>query len=124
MHDRHGHIKDAGWVIMSHSEKSCNRVAALGPRGQCPQFSFYCFPNPSTLCLSSNCNLHLDTSLDIDDDLLDNLSRGSQVDQALVDAHLVAVPGLGTLTAGGLAGLYMALLVVLYVLSETGEDVR
>lgn len=27
-----------------------------------------------------------------------------EVDDALVDAHLEAVPGLGTLTAGGLAG--------------------
>jgi hypothetical protein len=57
------------------------------------------------LHLSSNRDLDLDTSLDVDDDLLDDLGRGSQVDQALVDAHLVEVPGLGTLTAGGLAGL-------------------
>lgn len=27
-----------------------------------------------------------------------------EIDQTLVDLHLVAVPGLGTLTAGGLAG--------------------
>jgi len=62
-------------------------------------------PPRNTLCLSSNRNFHLDTGLDVYNDLLDNLSRGSQVDQALVDAHLVAVPGLGTLTAGRLAGL-------------------
>jgi hypothetical protein len=31
--------------------------------------------------------------------LLDNLRRGVQVNQALVDFELVAVPGLGTLTA-------------------------
>jgi predicted methyltransferase MtxX (methanogen marker protein 4) len=55
--------------------------------------------------LSSNRNLHLDTSLDVDNDLLDDLGRRRQVDQALVDAHLVAVPRLGTLTAGRLAGL-------------------
>ena len=30
--------------------------------------------------------------------------RTHQVDEALVDAHLVAVPGLGALTAGRLAG--------------------
>ena len=32
-------------------------------------------------------------------DLLDDLARGVEVDQALVDLELVAVPGLGTLTA-------------------------
>src|SRR5436305_19812 len=69
------------------------------------------FPCPTPLIfllfssLSSNRNLHLDTSLNVDDDLLDDLGRGRQVDQALVDAHLVAVPRLGTFTAGRLAGL-------------------
>lgn len=57
------------------------------------------------LRLSSNRDLDLDASLDVDDDLLDDLGGSSQVDQALVDAHLVEIPGLGTLTAGGLAGL-------------------
>lgn len=42
--------------------------------------------------------------LTVDDDRLDNLSRGVQVDQALVDAQLVHVPGLGTFTARGLTG--------------------
>jgi hypothetical protein len=37
-------------------------------------------------------------------DLLDDVGRRVEVDETLVDAHLVAVPGLGTLTAGGLAG--------------------
>lgn len=50
-------------------------------------------------CLSSNGDLDLDTGLDVDDDLLDDLSGGGQVDEALVDAHLVGVPGLGALTA-------------------------
>jgi hypothetical protein len=54
--------------------------------------------------LSSNGDLDLDTSLNVDDDLLDDLGGRIQVNQALVDAHLVHVPGLGTLTAGRLAG--------------------
>jgi len=36
--------------------------------------------------------------------LLDNLGGAVEVDNALVDAELVAVPGLGTLTVGGLTG--------------------
>ena len=36
-------------------------------------------------------------------DLLDDLRRRVQVDDALVDAHLVAVPGVGTVTARRLA---------------------
>lgn len=101
--------------------------------------------------LSGNGDLNLNTSLDVDDDLLDDLSGGVKVDQALVDPvvglsakvlfhlktkkakpsnavsqettpgdrtprfhasslfqynspHLVGVPGLGALTARGLAG--------------------
>ena len=49
-------------------------------------------------------NLNLDTGLDVDDDLLDDLSGGVEVDEALVDAHLVCVPSLGTLTARSLTG--------------------
>jgi len=56
------------------------------------------------LHLSSDGDLDLDTGLDVDDDLLDDFGGGVQVDQTLVDAHLVHVPGLGTLTAGGLTG--------------------
>lgn len=56
--------------------------------------------------LSSNGDLNLDTGLDVDNDLLDDLGGGGQVDEALVDAHLVEIPGLGTLTARGLAGLF------------------
>jgi len=58
----------------------------------------------SLLRLGSNGNLHLDTGLDVDDDLLDNLSWGVEVDQALVDSHLEHVPRLATLTAGCLTG--------------------
>ncbi len=54
--------------------------------------------------LSSNGNLNLDTSVNVDNDLLDNVGGGVEVDETLVDAHLVAVPGLGALTARGLAG--------------------
>lgn len=42
--------------------------------------------------------------LTVDNHRLDNLGRGVKVDQALVDAQLVHVPGLATLTARGLAG--------------------
>lgn len=50
-------------------------------------------------------DLALDTRLEVDGgELLDDLSGGVEVDQTLVDLHLVAVPGLGTLTARGLAG--------------------
>lgn len=54
--------------------------------------------------LSSDGDLNLDTSVDVDNDLLDDLSGGVEVDETLVNAHLEAVPGLGTLTARGLAG--------------------
>lgn len=50
---------------------------------------------------------HLDlyTGLDVDRrDLLDDLGRRVQIDDALVDAHLEAIPRLGALTARGLAG--------------------
>jgi hypothetical protein len=58
----------------------------------------------STAPLCGNGDLNLNTSLDVDDDLLDNLGGGVEVDEALVDAHLKGVPGLGTLTVGGLTG--------------------
>lgn len=48
--------------------------------------------------LCRNSDLNLDTGLDVDDDLLDDFGRGVEVDQALVDAHLVGIPGLRTLT--------------------------
>lgn len=75
--------------------------------GQYPDVLGMAIPScPSYTSSSSNRDLDLDTSLDVDDDLLDDLGGRSQVDQALVDAHLVRVPCLGTLTAGGLAGLF------------------
>jgi hypothetical protein len=36
--------------------------------------------------------------------LLDDLGRTVEIDQTLVDSHLVSVPGLGTLTVRGLTG--------------------
>lgn len=38
--------------------------------------------------LCGNSNLNLDTSLNVDDDLLDNLGGGVQVDETLVDSVL------------------------------------
>ena len=50
-------------------------------------------------------DLNVDSRLDGDgSDLLDDLRGGVKVDDTLVDAHLEAVPGVGTLTARGLAG--------------------
>ena len=50
-------------------------------------------------------NINLDTGLDADaGDLLDDLTGSVEIDEALVDAHLEAVPGVGTLTTGGLTG--------------------
>lgn len=50
-------------------------------------------------------DLDLYTGLDVDRrDLLDDLGRRVQIDDALVDAHLETIPGLGTLTARRLAG--------------------
>ena len=37
-------------------------------------------------CLSSNRDLNLDTSLNVDDNLLDNLGRGVKVDETLVNS--------------------------------------
>ena len=74
--------------------------------------------------LGGNGNLNLNTSLDVDDDLLNGLGGGKQaitvrnnassqtedryggnvLYETLVDAHLVLVPGLRTLTVGGLTG--------------------
>lgn len=78
-----------------------------------------------SLHLSSNGDLNLNTSLDVDDDLLDNLSWGVEtifpsalhyrvsffpqqisnlLNQTLVDSHLEAIPCLGTFTARSLTG--------------------
>jgi hypothetical protein len=50
---------------------------------------------------------HFDVHAGLDadgSDLLDNLGRGVEINDALVDAHLEPVPGLGALAARGLAG--------------------
>ena len=48
---------------------------------------------------SGDGNLDLDSWLERDGgDLLDDIGRRGQVDQSLVDPHLVSVPSLGTLT--------------------------
>lgn len=58
----------------------------------------------SQRCLLGDSHLHLDRGVDGNGgDLLHDLSSGVQIDDALVDAHLEAVPGLGTLTARRLA---------------------
>lgn len=55
--------------------------------------------------LSGNGDLNIHTRLDVDrGDLLDNLSRGVEIDESLVDSHLKVIPGLGTLTVRGLSG--------------------
>ena len=62
--------------------------------------------NGSSLILDiGDGDLDLNTGLDVDlGDVLDDLLGGVQVDHALVDLHLVAVPGVETVTARGLAG--------------------
>lgn len=53
----------------------------------------------------SNGDLNLYTGLDGDgSDLLNDLRGGVEIDETLVDAHLEAIPGLGTVTARGLTG--------------------
>ena len=50
-------------------------------------------------------NIHLNSRFDADAcDLLNHFAWCMQIDQALVNAHLELVPGVGTLTAGGLTG--------------------
>jgi hypothetical protein len=53
----------------------------------------------------SNGDLNLNTGFDGDGgDLLNDLRGGVEIDETLVDAHLEAVPGLGTVTARRLTG--------------------
>ncbi len=53
----------------------------------------------------SNGDLNIDTGLDVDvGDLTHHLSRGVQVQDPLVDAHLEAVIGVSTFTARRLPG--------------------
>jgi len=56
------------------------------------------------LHLSSNRDLDFDTSLNIDDDLLDDLSRGVKINQTLVDSHLESIPSLRSFTTRSLSG--------------------
>lgn len=57
------------------------------------------------MSLSSNGDLHIHTRLDGDlGDLLDDLGWGLQVDDSLVNLHLVSIPGLRTLTVRSLSG--------------------
>jgi len=58
----------------------------------------------SNLHLSSNRDLNFNTSLDVDDDLLDDLGRCVEINQTLVNSHLEAIPGLGTFTTRSLSG--------------------
>ncbi len=52
-----------------------------------------------------NGDLDLHTGLDADGgDLLDDLGGRVEIDDALVDAHLETIPGLGTLSARSLPG--------------------
>jgi hypothetical protein len=64
--------------------------------------------NPS---LCSDRDLNLDTSLNVDDDLLHNLSGSIEIDQPLVNAHLIHIPCLRTLTARSLSGRDLCKLV-------------
>jgi hypothetical protein len=68
-----------------------------------PLFDTLSVPNLACQHSSRNGNLNLDPSLNVDDDLLDHLRRRIQIDQSLVDPHLVHVPGLAALAAGRLA---------------------
>ena len=70
-------------------------------------FPFFHFHLPSSTpyyYLSSDRDLNLDTGLNVDDYLLYDLGRCIQINQALVDSHLVHIPCLASLTAGCLSG--------------------
>lgn len=56
------------------------------------------------LRLCGDGDFDLDTSLDVDDDLLDDFGGGVEVNQSLVDSQLKHIPGLGTLTTRSLSG--------------------
>lgn len=61
-------------------------------------------PTTVTRLLVSDGDLHIHTGLDGDvGDLADLVGGGVQVNDALVDSHLEAIVGVGTLTIGGLA---------------------
>lgn len=55
--------------------------------------------------VASNGNFHINASLNVDvGDLPDNFSRRLQIQDSLVDTHLEAIIGVGTLTARRLSG--------------------
>jgi len=56
------------------------------------------------LHLSSDRNLNLDTSLNVNDDLLNDLGWCIEINETLVDSHLEAIPGLRTFTTGCFSG--------------------
>jgi len=62
-----------------------------------------CYPS-RLLQSSSNRDLDLNTSLNIDNDLLDNLGGSIEINQTLMDPHLESIPSLGSLTTGRLPG--------------------
>ena len=65
--------------------------------GDCPP------PAPRSLLKDDQVNIYAGVNSEVSDFLND--ARGAvDVDHSLVDAHLEAVPGLGTLTAGALTG--------------------
>jgi len=53
--------------------------------------------------LSRNGDLDLNTSLNVNDDLLDNLGGCIKIYQSLVDSHLECIPSLRTFAAGRLS---------------------
>lgn len=67
-------------------------------------YSFLYSNHPHHLCVSDG-NLNLYTWFNADGgDLLDNLRWAVQINQALVDPHLEAIPGFGSFTTGSLSG--------------------
>jgi hypothetical protein len=76
------------------------------PPVQCLLLSDRClrFVEQRSRRLSGNGDLDLNAGLDVNDDGLDGLGGGVQVDETLVNAELEGVPGLRTLTARSLTG--------------------
>ena len=72
----------------------------------CRRLLFHICFNRQIIDLSvGNGDLDLHTGLDADGgDLLDDLGGRVEIDDALVDAHLETIPGLGTLSARSLPG--------------------
>jgi hypothetical protein len=99
----------------SRSEEQLN--ASLYVSAQLAVFLHTPFPMARNPCpclsnkrLSGDSDLDLNTSLNVDDDLFNDLGGGVQVDQTLVNAHLVCVPSLRSLSVGSLTGSDLELL--------------